>query len=163
MKTILQTLLFCVAILFAFPASAQQENHDHSNEHKHHLGVGFAASHISEKAGLKPGFHIHYLRQIGESEHWAMGLGYESVLTDPSHNSVNFLMNFRPIHMISINAGPGLVFGKHEDEFEVNPAFHTEAVLEFEINKLHIGPLIGYGFDKEDSHFSFGIHLGFGL
>lgn len=163
MKNILQIILCSVALICGFSAMAQDQIHDHSNEHKNHLGIGFAASHISETEGLKPGFHIHYLRQINESEHWAMGIGYEGVLAEHSHNSVNFLLNFRPIHMISINAGPGLVFGKHEDEFEVKPAFHTEAVIEFEINNLHFGPLIGYGFDKEDTHFSFGIHLGIGL
>ena len=143
--------------------SAQVEISDHEKEHKNHVGLGFAASHIPETQGLKPGFHVHYLHQLGQSEHWALGVGYEGVINEQLHNGINLLLNFRPVHKISLNAGPGLVFEKHEGKFEVTPAFHTEAVFEFEINNIHLGPLVGYGFDKDDSHFSFGVHLGYGF
>jgi hypothetical protein len=64
---------------------------------------------------------------------------------------------------LSFNAGPGLVFGSHDGETEILPAFHTEAVFEFNLGGIHIGPMAGFGIDKEESHFSVGVHLGFGL
>jgi hypothetical protein len=163
MNRFIQFAILILILHFFIPVSAQHEEHSHTQEHKHHLGVGFTGTHIFTTEGLHPGFHLHYLHQIDKKGHWAMGAGYEAVVAEDMHNAINYLVNFRPVHMISINAGPGVVFGKHEGEFEITPAFHTEAVLEFEINKLHLGPLVGYGIDKEDSHFSFGLHLGFGF
>jgi hypothetical protein len=56
-----------------------------------------------------------------------------------------------------------LVFGKHNGETEIFPAFHTEAAFEFNLGRIHIGPMAGFGIDKEESHFSVGVHVGLGF
>jgi hypothetical protein len=56
-----------------------------------------------------------------------------------------------------------LVFGIHNGETEIFPAFHTEAVFEFNLGGIHIAPMAGFGIDKEESHFSVGVHVGLGF
>ncbi len=103
---------------------------------------------------MAPGFHLHFLRQLGEEQKWGLGLGYEAIIDENVHSGINLLANWHPVKFLSFNAGPGLVFGKHDSESEILPAFHTEAVFEFDLNKIHIGPMVGFGIDKEESHFS---------
>jgi hypothetical protein len=43
------------------------------------------------------------------------------------------------------------------------PGIHTEVIYEFNLGKLHIGPMAGFGMYREDSHFSVGVHVGIGL
>lgn len=157
-------LLIILNCLFIIPVSSQEKGNEHIHEHhNYHIGIGFAGSHISGEKGIDPGFHLHFLRQIGEQRNWGVGVGFETLIKDNLHNSVNFLVNYHLFHFVSLNAGPGLVFEKLNDKTEIAPAFHTEAVFEFDLNEIHIGPMVGFGFDKEDSHISLGIHLGFGF
>jgi hypothetical protein len=64
---------------------------------------------------------------------------------------------------ISFNAGPGVVFENEDGEKEILPALHAESVVEFTIADFHFGPMVGFGINKEHTHFSVGIHLGFGI
>ena len=142
----------------------KEEGHHHSHDqHKYHVGFGVAGAYLTSEKSLAPGFHLHFLRQIGEEKNWGIGLGYEAIIAENLHSGFNLLANWHPVKFISLNAGPGLTFGKHENTTEVSPAFHTEAVFEFDLNKIHIGPMAGFGIDSEESHFSFGVHLGFGF
>lgn len=156
-------LLAVLLLIFIIPVFGQETDiHEHEH-HNYHIGIGFAGTHISGEQGIAPGFHLHFLRQVGESRNWGLGLGFETLKKENLHNSVNFLANYHPFQFLSLNAGPGLVFEKHDNKTEISPAFHTEAVLEFDLNEIHIGPMVGFGFDKEDTHFSLGIHVGFGF
>lgn len=146
---------------------AQTHDHDHDHhvhdQHKYHLGVGAAGSFLNIGDGMSPGFHIHLLRQMGEHRDWGMGIGFEAIAGENLHSSLNLLFNYHPIRFLSLNAGPGLVFEKHDGSSEILPAFHTEAVFEFDAGRFHIGPMVGFGIDPEDSHFSVGVHVGFGF
>jgi hypothetical protein len=138
--------------------------HDHGHDdHKYHIGIGLAATKIVGENVLAPGFHLHFIRQLGHENRWGLGLGYEAIADEHWHNGVNLLLNYRPLKFVSLITGPGLVFSSHDGEFEALPAFHTEMVFEFNVRGLHVGPMIGYGLDKEDSHFSVGVHIGIGL
>lgn len=138
--------------------------HDHGHDpHNYHIGIGAAATYLTKEGHLAPGFHLHLIRQLGHHRQWGLGLGYEAIADEHFHNGLNLLVNYRPLSFLSLIAGPGLVFGKHDGETEILPAFHTEAVFEFNLRGLHIGPMIGYGLDKEDSHFSLGLHIGIGF
>lgn len=151
---------------------AAQPTHDHGtavhghrghDPHNYHIGLGMAAAHVNGEQGLAPGVHLHLLRQLGTHKRWGLGLGYEVILDEHRHNGLNMLFNYRPLHFLSLLAGPGMVMAKHEGKTEIKPAFHTEAVFEFNVGGLHVGPMIGYGADREDSHFSIGVHIGLGF
>lgn len=158
-------LLASLVVLLSLTAFTQEEHsHEHSTDlHKNHLGIGAAAANLLTENVFAPGFHLHYIRQFGHEKQWGIGAGYEAILDEHIHNGVNLLVNYRPVHFISLNVGPGVAFGKHESEFEIQPAFHTEAVFEFDILGVHAGPMIGFGIDPEETHFSAGIHVGFGF
>ena len=158
-------LMVSLGVILSLTGFTQEEHsHEHSTDlHKNHFGIGAAAAYLSNENVFAPGFHLHYIRQFGHEKQWGIGAGYEAILDEHIHNGVNLLLNYRPVHFISLNVGPGVVFGKHESEFEVQPAFHTEAVFEFDILGVHAGPMIGFGIDPEETHFSVGIHVGLGF
>ncbi len=151
--------------LFAVsPSLFAQHSHTHDHDrHKYHLGIGAVGTKVLSEEVVSPGFHVHFIRQLGHHNQWGIGLGYEGIVDDHWHNGLNLLLNYRPLKFLSLLAGPGLVLGKHDNEFEIIPAFHTEAVFEFNFRGLHIGPMVGYGRDREDSHFSAGFHIGIGF
>ncbi|MBE0663430.1 MAG: hypothetical protein IH597_13300 [Bacteroidales bacterium] len=160
-------LFITLLSLYSLPLLSQDKN-THSDSHKHdshnyHVGVGIAGSKILAESTLAPGFHLHIVRQFGHHNQWGMGLGYEVIADKHWHHGLNLLFNYRPARFLSLLAGPGLAVASHEGKTEILPAFHTEAVFEFNLRGLHIGPMIGYGLDTEDSHFSVGIHLGLGF
>lgn len=170
MKSFQSKMRFIVFVffmsVFVIKVSGQHddENHDHLHDHhKYHLGFGVAGAYLTGEDGLAPGFHVHFIRQLGEEQHWGIGLGYEAIIEENLHSSLNLLANYHPFDFLSFNAGPGLVFGNHDGETEILPAFHTEAVFEFNLGGIHIGPMAGFGIDREESHFSLGVHVGFGF
>lgn len=160
------------AVSFSLNLVAQHSNkksishasHNHEfDPHKYHIGIGLGGAHIFSENVQAPAFHLHFLRQLGHQNQWGLGIGYEAIADEHWHNGLNLLLNYRPLRFLSLLAGPGLVIGKHDGKTEVLPAFHTEAVFEFNAGGLHIGPMIGYGLDKEDSHITVGVHVGFGF
>lgn len=162
----LSIILFCLFNFIIPEISGNERNDDHNHlhdQHKYHLGFGVAGAYLTNEQKIAPGFHLHLLRQLGKEQKWGLGLGYEAIFKDNLHSGINLLANWHPIKFLSFNAGPGLVFGKHDGESEILPAFHTEAVFEFDLNKLHIGPMAGFGIDSEELHFSVGVHVGFGF
>lgn len=167
---------FVGILMFAFfvsPAIAQTNHdehghnhvhdHHHDDSHRYHIGFGTAATYIFGEDILAPGVHVHFIRQLGKQNQWGIGLGYEGVLDEHIHSGINLLMNYRPLPFLILNAGPGIVFGKHEGETEISPAFHTEAVFEFNLAGFHVGPMVGFGVDNEHSHVSVGVHFGIGF
>lgn len=169
-KYFLGILLLSISI---FSAQAQINPDDHKNDHAHsklhndshrfHIGFGGAGTYIFGADVLAPGIHVHFIRQMGKHHQWGIGLGYEGIVDEKVHNGLNLLLNYRPVSFLTINTGPGLVIGKHDGEMEVSPAFHTEAVFEFNLAGFHVGPMIGYGIDNEHSHVSVGVHFGIGF
>jgi hypothetical protein len=167
MKLFQQIFLTFLLSVFLLPLSAQDaHSHDHDHDHdphKHHIGFGIAATKLLNENVLAPGFHVHFIRQLGHHNQWGLGVGLEVIADENWHSGLNLLFNYRPLRFLSLLAGPGLAVVKHEGDVEFLPAFHTEAVFEFDIGNLHVGPMIGYERDTEHSHFSVGIHIGIGF
>jgi hypothetical protein len=162
-----RTILFSIFLLFSFFISAQDyhnhHEHEHTDLHKYHIGFGVAATHITGESGIAPGIHVHFIRQLGNQNRWGLGLGYEGILDEHFHNGLNLLVNYHLLEHLSINAGPGIIFSGHDGEREISPGFHTEIIYEINLGKLHVGPMAGFGIDKEETHFSVGVHVGLGL
>lgn len=161
--------LFLIIFLTAITTGVsgqQKQDHDHKHlhdDHDYHLGFGVAGTYLSVEQAVAPGFHIHFIRQLGHEKQWGIGLGYEAIIEENIHSSINLLANWRPFDFLSFIAGPGLVLAKHEGETEILPAFHTEAVFEFNVGGIHLGPMLGFGIDTEETHYSLGVHVGFGF
>jgi hypothetical protein len=162
-----RTILFSIFLLFSVCVSAQKnhnhEDHVHADLHKYHIGVGGTATYLKGESGFAPGAHLHFIRQFGHQNRWGLGLGYEAIFDEHKHSGVNLLLNYHLLEHLSVNIGPGILFSEHDGENERKPAFHTEAVYEFNVGKFHIGPMAGFGLDKEETHFSVGVHVGIGL
>jgi hypothetical protein len=155
---------FLLLSLFGF--SQNLHNHDehlHNDAHKYHIGVGGTAAYIKGESAFAPGAHLHFIRQFGHQNRWGLGLGYEALFDEHRHNGINLLINYHPLKHLSVNVGPGILFTEHDGETERKAAFHTEAVYEFNVGKFHLGPMVGFGFDKEETHFSVGVHVGLGF
>lgn len=163
-KIFLFHFLFLSAILVA-----AQHQHSHGHEHIHdeghnyHLGLGVGATSFIGESHLNPALHVHFLRKINSGSNWSFGLGYEGIIDDNWHNGLNLLLNYRPVDFLSVNIGPGIVTEKEGDEREFLPALHAESVFEFYFSGFHLGPMLGFGMNKEHKHFSLGVHVGFGL
>lgn len=155
--------ILSVSYFWAYAQDSHEHPHNHHDEHLLHIGVGAGVAAFSGEDGLDPSIHLHFLRRLHNESNWSMGVGYEGIKGEEWHNGLNLLVNYRPFHFISFNAGPGIVFEKHDGENEILPAIHAESVIEFTWADLHFGPMIGFGINKEHSHLSFGIHVGFGI
>ena len=173
-RTLLISIIPFLAVINAYgqtttiPGETSQTHASHAHVHDHdtqnyHIGIGAAATYLNKEGHLAPGFHLHFIRQFGHYRQWGLGLGFETIADEHLHNGLNLLVNYRPLPYLSLITGPGMVFGKHDGETEILPGFHTEAVFEFNLRGLHVGPMIGYGIDKEESHFSVGLHIGIGF
>ncbi len=68
------------------------------------------------------------------------------------------MMVYSPIHGWWVSAGPGLTYIDHDSEF-VGSA-HIETGYEFDLGKLHLGPVVEYSWAKEGQHIMLGLHLG---
>lgn len=154
--------IFFSSQLLAQNNHSHDHNHDH-DPHKYHMGLGLSAAKVLNEDIVAPALHLHFLRQFGHYHQFGLGLGYEAIASDDWHNSINLLFNYRPIQILSFLAGPGISFGKHDGHYDVLPAFQSEIIFEFNLLGLHVGPVIGFGFDNHDSHISAGIHIGFGF
>jgi hypothetical protein len=151
-------------LVISVAGQVSELDHDDMHDvHKYHLGVGIAGTYLNGEQLLAPGIDLHILRQLGHKQNWGLGLGYEIVIKENIHNNISLMGNVHPVKYLAINAGPGFTFGKHDGETEFSPALHTEVVFEFDINKIHLGPVAGFGIDKEEWHYSLGVHVGYGF
>lgn len=153
-------LLFILLVCTLFLKAQVHENHSH---HTYHFGFGFNGAFVSGTSGIVPGFHIHVLKQLNHFEKWQIGIGYENMMADKIHHSINIPVGYNITEHLVLKVGPGFSLEKEDAKTELILSGHIECIYEFEFNKLHLGPLIGLGFDKHDSHIGLGVHAGFGF
>ena len=105
--------------------------------------------------------HLHFMYTISDTK-FGFGLGYEKINDEHKHNAIGLLINYRLLKRFSITMSPALSFeGNHTDEY--NFALHVETGYEIEIHNFHLGPVIGFAYEPEDTHLSAGIHIAFGF
>ncbi len=150
-------VFFCIA---NESTQAQEHNHEHS---KYHLATGLGATWLFAEEVVMPGIHFHAMRNIDDHGKYSAGLGFETLLDEHAHHTVSFLVGYSPIERLTIEAGPGWTFSKHEGAWENGLSGHLECIYEFEWKGIHLGPMAGVGFDHEETHFSLGLHVGIGL
>ncbi|MCW0484772.1 hypothetical protein [Gaoshiqia sediminis] len=154
--TILTVLLFFGQLVYA---QDHPENHDH---HRNHVGFGLGATSIFAENNLAPGLHVHYSYRLSDHSPFSLGVGYEAILDKHTHSTVTGLLGYE-LGRILISAGPGVTFGKEDGETHRSLSGHLELAYEFSVGDFHLGPMAGFGFDREESHASVGVHVGFGF
>jgi hypothetical protein len=115
---------------------------------------------LTEKE-LSYGLHVHYLYNLPDTK-FGIGAGYERIFDEHGHNTFGIVCAYRPVEHLNINVSPGLTVEDIETE-SANFSFHLEALYEYEINALHIGPVLEFAFAREDYHISLGLHIGIGF
>lgn len=169
MKLPLVFLIICFYTSNIF-AQSHDHAHDHSEHkegkkqyHEHHkseIGVGNSLVYFTGEEEFAFGLHVHYVRTIANSK-FGWGFGYERIFDEHGHNTFGPEIAYRPIENLSISFSPGVTL---EDEHpEAKLALHLETAYEFSIKNFHIGPTIGFAYDPEDYHISFGLHIGYGF
>lgn len=156
------SLLLSLTFLIGLNINAQQlYKHDHDCAH-HSTEIALASTLVyfpSEKA-FAPGIHAHYVYNLPGTR-FGLGLGYEKIFDDHNHNTIGFIVNFRPVNRLSIMVSPGVTLATHDKALHFSTHFETS--YEFVYKKLHFGPVLGIGWDGEDFHIGAGIHFGLGF
>jgi len=161
----LRRLFILLALAFIFNPAIRAQDHedDHEHDQHHHLkneiGIAVGAVYIFHEEIIAPGLHLHYTRMLpGKMHAFGLGLGFETVLDEHRHYTGAVMFQWRPVHAWWISAGPGITWFQESSESRFS--FHLETGYEFEVGKVHLGPMIEYAFVEDDQHFMLGIHLG---
>jgi len=168
MKTI-KTLLVISIVFYLTPVTLAQEPNDHSHDHDHlshghhamnnEIGGAVGMVFILEEQETALGFHLHYYRRLpGKMKPFGVSPGLALFLGDHRHYTFHVMMVYSIIHGWWVSAGPGITYLDHDNEF-VGSA-HVETGYEFDIGKLHLGPVVEYTWAKEGQHIMLGLHLG---
>lgn len=147
--------------------SSDPDHHGHGypdHEHRHTLEIGFGAGWVrllTEKENA-PGFHLHILKSIGESQKFSLGPGLEFIADDHKHMAAVFSLGYRPVHPLYFGVSPGIAFplGQTTENSEASFSSHFEVLYEFEFDFIHLGPMIEYSWGAEDQHLMVALHLG---
>ena len=142
--------------------TAQSHNHEHTHE-DFHIGFGITESYSTSHNEFKPGIHLHLIKNIGHSDKWKIGLGYEYLKGEEKHNSFYLPVGLQVSERFVFSLAPGIVFTKHSGVSESLLSGHVEGMYEFELGKMHLGPLLGLGFNKHEIHIGLGLHAGIGF
>lgn len=162
MKKIYIGLCLCLLVFGSYAQT--NENMVKPLEKNNNVGFGLGMAYMVDQNTWAPGIHIHYDRSLGEKKRISIGAGSELLMGDDRHTSLALSIAYRLTEAISVGYSPGLEF--HLDDSEENGAHfaqHIEISYEFDLDWFHIGPMLEYGFCKEDAHLMFGIHTGFGF
>lgn len=164
MNKLLLLSILCYVLASSAMAQDHDHDHDHIHDHAHHhmkneIGVAVGAVYIFEEEIIAPGLHLHYTRVLpGKMSAFGLGLGFETVLDEHRHYTASFMFQWRPVHAWWISAGPGITW--FQEGGESYASLHIETGYEFELGKVHLGPMIEYAYMEHDQHFMLGIHLG---
>lgn len=153
MKYILTiAIIFCGMNLFA------QNIEKHKHHHKNDIGIANNAVYMSSEDGFAYGIDAHYIRNIKDSD-FGIGVGYEHIFGEHSHNTIGIVGRYIPIDDWVINLSPGITFEDDETKFSA----HVETAYVFDVFVFHIGPVVSYATDFEEAHMGFGVHIGYGF
>ena len=161
---IINTVLAFTSLLILSSIVQAQHNHEHDDEHDHahylnEIGGAVGAVFNLHENDIGTGIHIHYMRMFkGKLEHFGVAPGFETILGDHKHYTFHVFALYRPIHSWWIGIGPGLTYFEHDEELRFSG--HIETGYEFELGKIHLGPVVEYAWAKEDQHIMVGIHVG---
>lgn len=159
----MNALFRTVSLLFGILplCTLAQGDHEHHEHPPNELGVANSAVFFPGEEEWSYGLHLHFLRTIGHSR-FRLGAGYERIFDVHKHNTVGVVAGYAPAHGWTVIVSPGIAF-EDADPGALLPAVHLETTYEFDLGPLHLGPVLEWAWDPEDTHVSIGLHLGIGL
>ena len=134
---------------------------DHHEHHRHEVGIANSAVFFLNEKEFSYGLHAHYIHNFPETR-LGIGVGYERIFDEHKHNSLGVVLSYRPVNKLSLSVTPGFAF-EGSGSGDLNFALHLETLYEFQIEDMHVGPLLEFASDSEDVHFSAGVHIGLGF
>ncbi|MCF8380698.1 MAG: hypothetical protein K9H49_14085 [Bacteroidales bacterium] len=160
MKKIILLLPLVMTGLLMF--GQEQFSVESETEKTNELGAGIGMSYIKNEGLWAPGFHLHYGKSIDKKQRISIGAGLEFLLDEHVHTSVVLALgyNITPCLYLGYGVGidPAIIFdGDNKFKFDQ----HLELAYEFDLDFIHLGPMIEYGLSKEDQHYMLGVHGGF--
>lgn len=161
-------LLFVFILFFLSLTSFAQDNHAH-DEHKHlhehgewEIGAAFGVVPLFDEGEIAPGIHMHLLQQNKLIDGLMVGIGFEGVLDEHTHLNAGLVFNYNVYKGLFAAVSPGILWINH-DEWESAFVTHFELSYEFEVGRIHIGPIVEYSISKLDKHMMVGVHVGIGF
>ncbi|MDQ7083662.1 MAG: hypothetical protein Q9M36_01465 [Sulfurovum sp.] len=156
-------LFFALLLLSSLVLSSSAQEHEDGWE----LGLSIGYANLTTENDEGTNVHLHLMRHL-EGDDWekyvSLGLGFEIIASDETHYATMITVAVHPIEDLTLAFSPGIVWAKHEGDWEVDYATHIEASYVFDVSEhFHIGPVVGYSTSQEGKHYTVGIHLGFPL
>ena len=119
MKNIFITF-FYINILFC----QIEHNHNHSHNNEIGMAIGIVPGHEGEENNL--GVHLHYVKGLGEHNHFGIGLSLETILDEHQNNSMSLLGLYHFDNGFTIAYAPGILFSEHDGNNETHFTQHFE-------------------------------------
>ena len=93
--------IFFVLILNSLNLEAQiaKEKEDHNHKNEVSLATGIVPLPAEDK--VTAGFHFHYIRGVGESRKFGIGVGLETILDEHKHYTVSVVFHTEYIKALS--------------------------------------------------------------
>lgn len=157
--------LYCLVLVMAYlvPVSAQQDDKSEDlPQQTNNIGFGIGMAHLINESVWAPGLHLHYSKALDAKQRFSVGCGMEFLFGDHKHASASLAFEYAPLPALSLGYGPCLEFPlSSEEESGVHFIHHLELSYEFDLGFMQLGPVVEYGFRKEDKHFMLGVHTGY--
>lgn len=165
--TIPKTLSFIILLFVSFQGITQhehnKESHQHEEDHihqKNEISIAVGIVPLPDEDEVTAGLHLHYVRGIGASNRFGIGIGFETILDIHKHYTISVVFQYRIYKGLIFGYGPGLLIKKENSETELHFAQHFELAYEFDLGKFHIGPMAEMGLEGNTVHYMLGVHFG---
>lgn len=158
MKKVFFALLTTIISYGLFGQHIQDEHEHRSNE----IGLGIGMVYLISDVDWAPGLHLHYSKGIGEKQKFSLGAAAEYVAGEHQHTALSISLEYELLPSLLLGYGPGVEFPiSDSDDHGVHLGHHVELAYEFDFGLFHLGPMVEYGFSKEDQHLMTGLHGGY--
>lgn len=153
------TSITIVCFLILIVKANAQTPHNHKNDIS--AAVGFVP--LPQENTNTVGFHLHYLKGIGDKKQWSTGIGLESIADEHGHYTISIPIQYRIIGGLTASLAPGLMLRKENDEILKQFSQHIEVGYEYDFGDIHLGPVTEVGIEPTGVHYMLGIHFGVGI
>ena len=141
-----------------------EEDGHHHEEGEHHEEEGHHEKEGHSEDAL--GVHLHIGKRLADEgilSHISLGIGGEVIFSEEKHYGLNAFTSIHPWRGLVLSIGPAVEWAKHEDDWESYYSTHMEAAYVFDVEEIHLGPVVGYSTSSHGEHYSAGLHLGYHL
>lgn len=158
-----------LSFLTALPLLAQHDHdHNHNQEHAYHdkhphnheISLALGVIPVTESDQAAMALHMHYVKGLGASKRFGLGLGSEIIFDEHKHYTLSLVSHYRIYKGLTFAYAPGILFVEEEGESETLFAQHLELAYEFVLGRIHLGPIVDFAWDRHGEHYMAGVHIG---